>query len=73
MNQVTWPTIEEIENETSKAAITAMALTAWGNCHAGNKPPEHFGMMMVAVGKKLGISPTDENILRYAKNKEYNK
>jgi hypothetical protein len=31
MNQVTWPTIEEIENETSKAKITAMALTAWGN------------------------------------------
>jgi len=65
MDNVMWYTKEQIEVETDKAVITAMALVNWGNCHAGNTPPEDFGEGMVIVGQKLGISPT---VMEYSKS-----
>lgn len=68
---VIWHTLESVKAETNKAKLTAIALDSWANCMAGNKPPEWFGEMMVIIGERLGISPTAENVMAYAKRKGY--
>jgi hypothetical protein len=39
---------------------------AWANCMAGNKPVELFGETIVQIGERLGITPTAENLSKYA-------
>ena len=60
-----WYTIKDLEGK-GKAEVTAMALMNWGNCSLEN-PPEGFGEFMVEVGDILGIVPTPENFMAYAK------
>lgn len=47
--------------------LAAIALCGWGNCMSGNKPPEKFGEAIVAIGKRLGITASYENLLSYYK------
>lgn len=64
-----WPeifTTENLESE-SDASLCADALTAWGNCHMGNKPPESFGRVLAKIGAKLGIAPTGDELMKWAK------
>lgn len=56
------------EGETEKS-LCASALCGWANCMIGNKPPELFGMGMAAIGKRLGINPTADNIEKYIEDK----
>ena len=60
-------TPEEYEQEQDKRLICAWALSEWGHCHTGAKPPEYFGMSMVIVGERLGIIATGDNLMAYAK------
>jgi hypothetical protein len=62
MNEVTWPTLKEVQQCENKKALLAMALVSWAHCNAGNTPPEYFGEMMVVIGDKLGILPTPEKV-----------
>ena len=64
---VTWYTLEDIKNETDRGVLVAVGLTSWANCMVGNKPPEHFGEMMVELGKKLDITPTPDEFTRLSK------
>ena len=63
--EVNWSTVEDLENMTSEAEITATGLCMWGNCYLEN-PPEHFGKWMVTAGEKLGISPTFDGFMKYS-------
>lgn len=56
------------EEETEKS-LCASALVGWANCMTGNKPPELFGVGMAAIGKRLGIIPTADNIDKYIEDK----
>lgn len=64
-------TDESFEYDTSDPNVKAMALadglTGWGNCHAKAPIPRTFGNGMVKVGEVLGIIPTDENLMQYAR------
>ena len=62
MFEPTWNTIEDVRNAKTKAEVLAIGLSSWGHCMAGNKPPEHFGMMMIEVGNRLSVSPTPQNL-----------
>mgnify|MGYP001566966813 CR=1 FL=1 len=49
----------EIPAETGNKADTtlcAYALCAWALCMAGNKPPAKFGVAMVKISRRLGIT-----------------
>ena len=50
-------------------ALCADALCGWACCMGGAKPPENFGIAMVEIGRRLGVSPTAESIEQYAINK----
>ena len=56
-------------NTREDAALCADALMAWGNCIAGNAPPQKFGEVMAAIGARLGCSMTPEGVMKYAKRK----
>lgn len=58
---LTWYTLKDVQEEKDQDVLLAMGLTMWGNCHLEN-PPEDFGMMMVDIGKKLGVVATPENL-----------
>ena len=60
-------TPEEYKAEQDTRRVCAWALSEWGHCHMGAKPPEYFGMSMVIVGERLGIIATGDNLLAYAK------
>lgn len=64
-----WPEIFQTENleGMSNPELCADALMAWGHCHMGNKPPESFGRVLAQVGKRLDISPTDEELIKWSK------
>jgi hypothetical protein len=68
-SQTQWPDVF-LTGETSKEAtdkeLCAAAFCAWGSCYAGFVPPEKFGEGMVAIGKRLGISPTADNLKSFA-------
>ena len=49
---------EPCSNE-AKALACATALEAWANCMMGNKPPENFGLGMIALAKWSGLSSKD--------------
>lgn len=68
MSTYEWPEIFTTENVEgkSKAGLCADGLCAWGNCHAGSKPPESFGRVMAKIGARLGISPTGDELMKWA-------
>lgn len=67
MNEYHFHSLEEYQNETDIRAVCAMALSDWGYCYAGEKPPAHFGEAMVIAGQKMGISATPDNVTEYSK------
>lgn len=64
-----WPEIFTTEDVSgkSKSELCADGLCAWGNCCAGSKPPESFGRVLVKIGQKLDISPTGDELMKWAK------
>jgi len=64
---VYWDTLEDARNTDDKGELLGIALNSWGNCMAGNKPPEYFGIMMTEIGYKLGIIATPDNVMKLAK------
>ena len=67
--EMLWPEVFTTEDISgmSDAALCAAALCAWGNCHAGSEPPASFGRVLVKIGIKLGVSPTDDKLMEYSK------
>lgn len=58
---------ERVHDRLDKALL-ADGLLAWANCLAGVAPlPKYFGHAMVAISTKLGIGPTHEDFMAYAK------
>ena len=57
---------EDVSEEHYKASICAKALGDWGNCMAGNRPPQKFGEGMVQVSQLLGVSASPESLKEYA-------
>lgn len=51
----------------SDAHLCAVALSAWGNCIAGNECHQNFGDVLTAIGYKLNIIATPENLSAWAK------
>ena len=49
-----------------KKIACADALSGW-SCSIMEKPPENFGKGMAAIGGILGIAPTLDNVMAYAK------
>lgn len=49
-----------------KRLAIADALTGWGNCQAGQTPPENFGKGMVCISKFVGEVLSPDNILEVA-------
>lgn len=64
-----WPEIFQTENLEGKSnpELCADALMAWGHCHMGDEIPESFGRVLVQIGIRLGISPTDEELIKWSK------
>ncbi len=54
------------DDDRSRAAACADALTGWGNCCAGAAIPEKFGEGMAAIGRYLSILPIPEECHKYA-------
>ena len=52
-------------------SLCALGLHGWALCIIAPTLPRNFGKAMVAIGKKLDITPTAENIEEYAKGKGY--
>lgn len=52
----------------SDAQLVADGLSAWGIAHAGGNGsvPKSFGHYIVAIGQRLGISATGDNLHRKA-------
>lgn len=50
------------DSEEGRRNAIATGLVGWGNCMLGNKPPENFGVALVAIGKFVGCSPTMESL-----------
>ena len=50
---------EEAGSPEAKIKACADALLAWAHCMAGNKPPEKFGVGMIALAKWAGLSVED--------------
>jgi hypothetical protein len=48
--------------------LVADALLAWGNCMAGNKPPESFGRVLVECGELTGVSQLPDALSDWAAN-----
>ena len=57
---------EDVTEEHYKASICAKALCDWGNCMAGNRPPQKFGEGMVQVSQLLGVPASLESLMEYA-------
>ena len=49
----------EAGSPDAKIMACADALLAWAHCMAGNKPPEKFGVSMIALAKWAGLSVED--------------
>ena len=49
-------------DDSDKLCAVADGLIGWGNCCAGNKPPEGFGKGMVEVSRRIGSSALPENL-----------
>lgn len=64
---VMWDDIFETKSIEGKsdAQLCGIALSSWGNCAMGEKPP-NFGEVMMAIGYKLGIIVTPENLMTWA-------
>ena len=56
----------KLDNRRPELLPCADGLMAWANCMAGNKPVELFGETIVQIGERLGITPTAENLSKYA-------
>ncbi len=56
---------ELIGTETERE-LCAHAFSGWGCCAAGATPPTNFGLGMVVIGEKLGITATETNLEKYA-------
>lgn len=64
------PTVEDMRAavaDQSDIMLCANGLSAWGCC-ALETPPKSFGMFMVVVGERLGISPLGDNLMVYSDN-----
>ena len=59
----------EFDKSFDEKQLCSIALQGWANCMSGGDVPINFGKGISEIGKKLGINPTVENILRYAKCK----
>jgi hypothetical protein len=65
-----WPeifTTQQVKYQ-NHASLCADAIMAWGLTHV-TKAPETFGDVMVKIGHELGISPTPDNLTKFAKQK----
>ena len=70
---VIWPEMFEtgvIPETMEDANICANALCAWGNCSV-SPPPQKFGDVMSAVGKRLNCVPTPNGLELWAKQKGF--
>lgn len=63
--------VNKPESERDKLLLAVDALIAWGNCHAGNKPPKCFGEIMVKIEEYLGIQALPDELTKYVD--EHNK
>lgn len=60
-----WPeifTTGSIKAADSQESLVADGLTGWANCILGAQIPKKFGEGMDAIGHKLGITATPENL-----------
>lgn len=68
--QITFPEVfitgKIPEGMNDKRLLCAAALEGWGCCYLAMRP-ENFGIGMAAIGTRLGITPTPENLMEYAK------
>ena len=62
-----WPDIFTTENLDGKSdqELCADALCAWGNCYLA-QPPESFGRVMEAIGKRLHVPPLADDLMEYS-------
>ena len=54
-----------IKENTTNEEILADGLCGWANCMAGGIAPNNFGCGMAAIGAKLGIIATPDNLDKY--------
>lgn len=70
MGHYIWPKVftdnKYVYHTGDETIACSDGLIGWAGCETGNKPPEGFGKGMVKIGKLLGISPTGENLIKYA-------
>lgn len=69
---IIWPDVFsdlELVKTNNPASLCADGLLAWGNCFAGNKPPDSFGKTLVAISDRLGMTEaaTAEGLSRHAR------
>ena len=51
----------------SDTHLCAAALSVWGHCTMGYEIHENFNSVLAAIGTKLNIAPTPENLTKWAK------
>ncbi len=66
MLSVNWYTTEDFEKEDNKKELCSMGLIQWANILNGNIPPSDFGEGLAIVGRKLGVSSTEQGLSEYA-------
>jgi hypothetical protein len=49
-----------------KSIACAYGLEGWACCLMGSMPPEKFGQGMASIGNLLEITPTMDNLMKYA-------
>ena len=69
-----WPEIFTSDNAREYAEgksdreLCADGLCGWGICKSGlaGSIPESFGSVMVEIGRRLGVAPIAENLMKWA-------
>ena len=59
----------EVDDKEEDRILCAHGFIGWANCHAGCDIPDNFGLGMVAIGKRLKIAPTEDNLTKLATKK----
>ena len=67
-SNIQWPTVfmsGVVPSDRSNPALVADGLVAWANCMTGERPTKHFGVVMQAIGERLGITPLPEVLMAW--------
>lgn len=65
---VCWPTVFDTMDLTgiSDAELCADALVAWANFYSGFNVHPNLSRVLIMIGRRLGISPTGENFMKWS-------